>query len=265
MKICVSAVASSLDAQVDPRFGRCPYLLIIDSESLEFEAISNASSGAMHGAGIQSAQTVANKGVKVVITGNMGPNAFQALSSAGIQVVKGGFGTVREMIERYRKGESTETMGPTVSGDYGMVGDRVGNNSGSQALKEKESDRMSVRLVIPTLDENGLDSQLSEHFGRAPYFTVVDLNEYGGVVNQRTIVNDSEHFGGVGLPPDRILQLKPHALITYGMGPKALAIFQDAKVAVLQTNASTVRDVVEAYNKNKLEELTEGCHEARHH
>ncbi|MDQ1280628.1 MAG: hypothetical protein QG670_1891, partial [Thermoproteota archaeon] len=96
-------------------------------------------------------------------------------------------------------------------------------------------------------------------------FTIVDLGEDGDVTDQRTIVNDSEHFGGVGLPPDRILQLKPNALVTYGMGPKALTIFQDAKVAVLQTNTSRVRDVIVAYNKNELEELTEGCHEARHH
>ena len=120
MKICVSAAASSLDAQVDPRFGRCPYLLIVDSESLEFEAISNVASGAMHGAGIQSAQIVANKGVKVVITGSVGPNAFQALSSAGIKVVTGDFGTVKEAVERYKKGELTETMGPTVGGHFGM-------------------------------------------------------------------------------------------------------------------------------------------------
>jgi predicted Fe-Mo cluster-binding NifX family protein len=136
---------------------------------------------------------------------------------------------------------------------------------GESSLERKEGDRMTTRIVIPTLDKNGLDAQLSEHFGRAPYFTVVDLGEDGGVTGQRTIVNDSEHFGGVGLPPDRILQLKPNALVTYGMGPKALTIFQDAKVAVLRTNVNIVREVIAAYNKNELEELTEGCHEARHH
>lgn len=124
---------------------------------------------------------------------------------------------------------------------------------------------MTVRIVIPTLDENGLDAQLSEHFGRAPYFAVVDLDEDGLVTGQRTIANESEHFGGVGNPPDRILQFKPNALITYGMGPRALNIFQDAKVAVLRTNANTIREVITAYNNNELEELTEGCHEARHH
>jgi predicted Fe-Mo cluster-binding NifX family protein len=122
MKICVSAVSDSLDAQVEPRFGRSPYLLIVDSESMEFETISNSAIGAMHGAGIQTAQTVANKGATVVIAGNMGPNAFQALSSTGIKVVTGGFGTVREAVERYKRGELTEIGSPTVSGHSGMGG-----------------------------------------------------------------------------------------------------------------------------------------------
>ena len=124
---------------------------------------------------------------------------------------------------------------------------------------------MPVKIVIPVLDEGGLDAQLSGHFGRAPYFAVIDLDEDGRVSDQSTIANTSEHFGGVGLPPHRILQLKPDALITFGMGPKALNIFQNAKVAVLRTNANTVREVVKAYNNEELSELTEGCHEARHH
>ena len=124
---------------------------------------------------------------------------------------------------------------------------------------------MTVRIVIPALDERGLDAQLSEHFGRAPYFAVIDVGEDGRVTDQKTIANESEHFGGVGNPPDRILQLRPNALITYGMGPRALNIFQNARVAVLRTNANTVGEVITAYNNNELEELTEGCHEARHH
>jgi predicted Fe-Mo cluster-binding NifX family protein len=122
MKICVSAMSGNPDAQIEPRFGRSPYLLIVDSESMEFETISNLASNAVGGAGIQAAQTVARKGAKVLITGSVGPNAFQALSSAGIKVVTGGSGTVREAVERYKKGELTETRGPTVSGHFGMGG-----------------------------------------------------------------------------------------------------------------------------------------------
>lgn len=120
MKICVSAVANSLDVQMDPRFGRCPYLVIVESETMQFEAIPNVASGAMGGAGIQAAQTIANKGVKVLITGNVGPNAFQALSAAGIKIVTDAFGTVREIVEKYKRGELKETSEPTVRGHFGM-------------------------------------------------------------------------------------------------------------------------------------------------
>lgn len=84
------------------------------------------------------------------------------------------------------------------------------------------------------------------------------------MINQGIIANTSEHFGGVGLPPDRILQLKPNALVTYGLGSKALNIFQNAEVAVLRTEANIVKEVVDAYNNNKLQELTQGCHHAHH-
>jgi len=120
MKICVSAVANSLDAQLDPRFGRCPYFVIVDDETMQFEAIPNIASGAMGGAGIQAAQTIASKGVKVLITGSIGPNAFQALSAAGIKIMTGAFGTVRDVVEKYKRGELKETGAPTVGGHFGM-------------------------------------------------------------------------------------------------------------------------------------------------
>ena len=120
MKICVTAVSSSLEAQIDPRFGRCPYFVIVNSETMKFEAVPNTGSGLMSGAGIQAAQTIANKGVKVLITGNVGPNAFQALSAAGIRIVTGAFGNVREVVEKYKSGELKEISSPTVRGRFGM-------------------------------------------------------------------------------------------------------------------------------------------------
>jgi len=120
------------------------------------------------------------------------------------------------------------------------------------------------RIVIPAEDENGLNARLSKHFGRAPYFIVVELNEDGSIANVQAVPNESEHFGGTGRPPDRLLQFKPNAVITYGMGQRALSIFQEAKVAVLRANASTVKEVIEAYRQNKLEELTEGCRQSHH-
>jgi predicted Fe-Mo cluster-binding NifX family protein len=120
MKICVSAASNRMDSPIDPRFGRCPYFVIVDSENMQFEVIQNMASGATGGAGIQAAQTIAGKGVKVLITGNVGPNAFQALSAAGIKIVTGASGTVREVVERYKRGELSDTGAPTVKGHFGM-------------------------------------------------------------------------------------------------------------------------------------------------
>lgn len=133
-----------------------------------------------------------------------------------------------------------------------------------EGARKGGGDKTTARIVIPVHDESGLEARLSEHFGRAPYFAVIDLDENGRISSHRTVPNVSEHFGGTGRPPDRILQFQPNTLITYGMGPRALGIFQNARVAVLRANTSTVKGVVEAYNNDELEELTEGCHHARH-
>jgi predicted Fe-Mo cluster-binding NifX family protein len=126
MKVVVSATSASLDAQVDPRFGRCPYFLIVDAETMNFEALPNTSAGAMGGAGIQAAQTVASRGVQAVLTGSVGPNAFQALSAAGVNIITGVSGTVREAVEKFKSGQlqkiatPTAPMGFGTGGGYGM-------------------------------------------------------------------------------------------------------------------------------------------------
>jgi len=120
MKICVSASSGSLDADVDSRFGRCPYFVIVDSETMEFNAIVNDSTNAAHGAGIQAAQTVVNMDAKVVITGNVGPNAFNVLSASGIKIVTGASGNIRAAVEAYKKGQLKEVGNPTVGGHFGM-------------------------------------------------------------------------------------------------------------------------------------------------
>ena len=121
-----------------------------------------------------------------------------------------------------------------------------------------------MKIVIPVEDDRGMDSPLSEHFGRAPFFAVFDVNEQGQVLRQEVVRNEGEHFGGLGRPSERILQLRPDVVITYGMGPRALAMFQQARIAVLRANSNVVRDVLSSYFKGDLEELTEGCQRARH-
>jgi predicted Fe-Mo cluster-binding NifX family protein len=116
MKIAVSSTGPDLDSEIDPRFGRCRYFIIIDQETMKFEAVQNPHVLTTGGAGIQSAQLVANKGAEVILAGNCGPNAFQTLSAAGIKVIVGALGTVREAIERYKRGELQPATQPSVAG-----------------------------------------------------------------------------------------------------------------------------------------------------
>ena len=120
MKIAVSSSGNDLDSQVDPRFGRCAYFVIVETDDMGFEAFENGSIAMGGGAGIQAAQFVASKGAKAVITGNVGPNAVQTLSAAGVETFVGQSGTVREAIERYTKGKINSTSTANVVDHYGM-------------------------------------------------------------------------------------------------------------------------------------------------
>jgi len=121
------------------------------------------------------------------------------------------------------------------------------------------------RIVIPTIGQEGLNDSLAQHFGRAPYFAVVDLNDNGEVANVKTVSNVGEHAGGMGHAHDHILELQANVIIVYGMGPRGLNTFQGAGVTVLRANADTVKEVIAAYKDGKLQALTEGCEDAHHH
>ena len=120
MKIAVTAKDSKMDSEVDPRFGRCRYFLIIDTDTMSYESISNESAMSSGGAGIQAAQNVAKTGAKAILTGNMGPNAFHTLSAAEIKVYTGANGTVKDAIEKFKKGELKEAAAPNVGSHFGM-------------------------------------------------------------------------------------------------------------------------------------------------
>jgi predicted Fe-Mo cluster-binding NifX family protein len=122
MKIAISANGPTLDAEVDPRFGRCAYFIIADPETMEFEAVDNASAMASGGAGISAAQMVAGKGVAAIITGNCGPNAHQVLSAAGIEMITGASGKVKDVLESYRAGKLKASSQPNVPDHFGMGG-----------------------------------------------------------------------------------------------------------------------------------------------
>jgi predicted Fe-Mo cluster-binding NifX family protein len=120
VKIAISATEPGLDAEVDPRFGRCPYFTIIDTDTMQYETVENGGSLAGGGAGISSAQTISDKGVQAVLTGNCGPNAFQVLSSAGIKVLVGITGKVQDAVRDFKAGKYQASSQPSVGGHWGM-------------------------------------------------------------------------------------------------------------------------------------------------
>jgi predicted Fe-Mo cluster-binding NifX family protein len=130
MKIGVTSTGKDLNAQVDPRFGRCQYFLIVDTETMAFEAISNESSMASGGAGIQAAQKIAKAGIEALLTGNMGPNAFQTLAAAGIKIFTGATGSITDAIDKYKNGELKETNNASVNSHFGMGGTNRGFGRG---------------------------------------------------------------------------------------------------------------------------------------
>jgi predicted Fe-Mo cluster-binding NifX family protein len=130
MKIAVAASGANLDAAADPRFGRCLWFVVVDSETMEFEAFENPAVQQGSGAGIAAAQLVANAGAQAVIAGNVGPNAHQALSAGGIKVYAFPGGTVREAVEQWKAGRLPEAVAPTVRSHFGMGGGQRGAGSG---------------------------------------------------------------------------------------------------------------------------------------
>ncbi|RPI17589.1 MAG: dinitrogenase iron-molybdenum cofactor biosynthesis protein [Acidobacteria bacterium] len=116
MKIAVTTTAPDLQAQIDPRFGRCPYFLIVETDDLSFQAVENPNLGLSSGAGIQSAQLLTEHGVKHVLTGNCGPNAHKTLLAAGIDVIVGCLGIVKDLIEQYKAGKLGATPGTKRAG-----------------------------------------------------------------------------------------------------------------------------------------------------
>ena len=102
MKIALSASGPELSSSIDPRFGRCPYFIFIDTDTMEFEAVENSNIASASGAGIQAAQFIAEKGAKAVLTGSCGPNAFQTLQAAGVDVIVGVSGTIEDAVKQYK-------------------------------------------------------------------------------------------------------------------------------------------------------------------
>ncbi len=119
MKVAITSHGNNLASDVDQRFGRAGWFIVVDTATGEYKAVSNDKNlNAAQGAGIQAAQNISRSGAQALITGYCGPKAFRTLSAVGIKVFCNAEGTVSEALERFKKGELQEATGANVEGHW---------------------------------------------------------------------------------------------------------------------------------------------------
>jgi len=119
MKICITSSGKSLKSNLDPRFGRCAYFVIADTDKNEYEVIPNEAGLSGGGAGVSTGQLMVENGIQAIITGSVGPNAMSVLKAAQISIYKGNEGTIESNIESYKTG-SLKNISDTVPPHSGM-------------------------------------------------------------------------------------------------------------------------------------------------
>lgn len=120
MNICITSFGNDLNAEVDPKFGRCVNFIIVNADNMEFEVIENTNAQTKGGAGIQAGQFMSEKNVKAVLTGNVGPNAHITLEAAEIDIFTGVSGKVKNAIQKFNNNEYKKTNKPSVESHHGM-------------------------------------------------------------------------------------------------------------------------------------------------
>ena len=115
MKIAITSTGKALDSLLDPRFGRAEYFIIVDPETMVFEALENSQNFDLpQGAGIQAGKTIADNQVDALITGHCGPKAFKVLQSAGVKIMIGASGKIADVIAQFKSGELEAASEPDV-------------------------------------------------------------------------------------------------------------------------------------------------------
>jgi predicted Fe-Mo cluster-binding NifX family protein len=164
MKIAITSMSNSLTSEVCPRFGRAEYFIIIDPETLEFEAMENPNAKAVGGAGIQSSQMMINQDVSAVVSGRVGMNAFRVLDAAGIDVYENVEGRVEDAVRKYINRELIPSNTPKPGMNRNRERHRGGENENKfngvseeiMALK-KEVAELTKQLSKVTEELNSLN------------------------------------------------------------------------------------------------------------
>ncbi|MCK4883890.1 MAG: hypothetical protein KAS30_03410 [Candidatus Diapherotrites archaeon] len=245
MKIAISTEKETLDSLIDQRFGRCKYFLIVELENektVDVKAVENQGTLQGHGAGIKAAQQLGELKIEAVITGNLGPNATNVLNQLGIKAYSAS-GTAKDAVEKLSQG-ALEKINKTAEPHAGMD---------SQTPEESENET-SERIFFPLLNDNGMDSEISSHFGHAPFFGLFDTKTKTFTVTP----NNLNHTDPNKSPVDQIIEsVNPTVVFTQGIGGRAIALFNEKGICLKTGPYKTAGQAIA--NLDKLSEQTTDC------
>ncbi len=119
MRIAITSTGKDLESNIDPRFGRAAFFIIVNPETMDYEVVENIQNlNLPQGAGIQAGKTIAENNVDLLITGNCGPKAFKVLQNAGVKIITNTEGRIIDVISKYKKGELETANEPNVEGHW---------------------------------------------------------------------------------------------------------------------------------------------------
>ncbi|MGI6566636.1 MAG: NifB/NifX family molybdenum-iron cluster-binding protein [Limnochordia bacterium] len=245
MKLAITSQGKDLDAALDPRFGRCQYFIIIDTDTDEYIAAANDSLSAAGGAGIQSAQFLVNQGVDAVVTGRVGPNATRTLQAGGIKVYAATGGTVRDALGKYKAGE-LEAADETAA---------ASNLESSGTPPELGKSKPGTETVIAIATDG---SQVAVHFGRCPEYTLVRTAD--GRVTERGVIPNPGHEPG--FLPRYLHDRGVSCVIAGGMGSKAQQLFAEHQIETVTGINTSVDTAIDLYLSGRLKSRTSLCDHA---
>lgn len=237
MKIAITSDGESIESRIDQRFGRCRYFIIVDTDNKEkAEAVENQGNVQGHGAGIRAAQQLGELGVKVVITGQLGPNATNVLGQLGIRTYHAS-GTVKDAVDDF------------VENKLGKISEVSAPHSGMMRTEKR-----GERIFFPLLNNKGEDSEISSHFGHAPFFGLYDVEKKELKITE----NNLDHTDPTKSPIDQIQEaVNPTTIFAHGIGGRAIGIIAQKGLALKTGPYRTVKEVIE--NLDRLEDQTQSC------
>ncbi len=255
MKIAISSTGEDLRSEIDTRFGRCQYFLIVDIEDDQIKsslAVENEGAIQGHGAGIKAAQQIGELKAEAVITGNLGPNATTILSQLGIKAYQAS-GPAEDAVKKFISKELSE-ISEIAEPHAGMPAQEQVTPAQEQTETPAQEQVKSERMFFPLLNKNGMDSEISPHFGHAPFFGLYDTGTKELTITENTL----EHTDPSKSPVDQIVEsVNPTTVFAQGIGGRAIGLFDEKGISLKTGPYRIVKEAIE--HLDSLEDLTTSC------